>query len=1385
MKENSLKIIFIYTVICVLVLQIIPLSTTGDSWTQTTQVDFETGTTFNTNVTLSPGNVVLDPGPMDFVKAQANPVLDLGPSGSWDDFAIQWPSVLKRNEQYEMWYSGNDGSTWCIGFATSSDGFNWTKHPDNPVLQPGPLTWDDSNVFAPSVLWDGSMYKMWYTGHDGSNWRIGHATSLDGLNWTKNANNPVLVASASGWDDFNVHEAWVIQHEGIYKMWYSGTDSFGEDIGYATSIDGVSWIKYAGNPVFSASESWEDGQVRSPTIIVLGGEYHMIYTGNPTSGSEMGYAKSIDGINWTKSTQNPVLTKGANDLWDDYQLWGATLFYENSMFRLWYGGWSDVSAGRFGNAFSQDCENWTKKAENPVLDPGKNGEWDDIGVSPTSVIYDEGIYKMWYSGFDGSHNRIGYAISTDGINWAKPILGLFSYGGNSNNNIVVDIGSGGSWNEDTSYVPTVIKEENGQYKMWFTGARANVLTMGYATSPDGITWTEYPSNPVISEGTYWWENTDIHSPTVINNSGLYEMWYTGIQNNQIGRIGYANSSDGISWVKYPDPVLDAGPSSWDNGEVFNSYVMKVHDTYEMWYVGIPTVDGMPQKIGYATSSNGINWTKYVNNPVLSPGASGQWDDYYVNTHSEIFDGTSYKMWYAGSHDAVINKMGYAIYNVTSTGTYESSVFDSGYNGTLWNTINWNESLPPDTEITISTRSGDTPLPDVSWSDWSAELIDSVSSIITSPRSRYIQYRATLISDNSSETPIFEDITINYDLNSVTTPTLSSPIDDLLTLDNTPEFIWIFDDPNGDLQSSFILEIDDDPLFGSIDYSSGEVSSPISLWTIATPLPDGTWYWRLKTMDEYDLWSEWSEIWAINIDTTPPSLDSATEDFTTYTGDAFVIYANFTDEINVTSVTLHYTKEIGSWKSMLMTKDFEGGPGITDNFSLTSADLEIFTLNDPSDWYFFFEATNGLHNSSHGNAMNPFTITVIDNIFPIADGGPDQLVDEDSVVTLDGTDSTDNDLNGIHKYEWKFFDEIQITLPGSKTYFRFSSPGVYEVNLSVSDAAGNSDTDSITITVRDITPPKANAGLELTITEGTSITFDGTNSIDNSGNETLSYEWSVQIDETTDTLDGVNPNYTFEIPGIYFVTLNVTDSAGNWGIDTIVVTVLPDFDRDGLSDEEDPDDDEDGTLDADDDFPFDPDEDTDTDHDGVGNNADPDDDGDSFHDSEDTFPEDPTEWRDTDGDGIGNNKDPDDDNDGITDENDYNPLDDSVQDPPFPWWLLVAGLVIGLLLGVILSRRRESEEEVAPSEAVLMGIQEEEEPRPEPLKEPQLPVAESVTAEKKVEAEPSPPSVTEPIPPLTTQDLSDDEIFENIKKKFEEGKISEETFEDFKKRYKKE
>ncbi|MBN1390086.1 MAG: PKD domain-containing protein, partial [Candidatus Thermoplasmatota archaeon] len=179
-----------------------------------------------------------------------------------------------------------------------------------------------------------------------------------------------------------------------------------------------------------------------------------------------------------------------------------------------------------------------------------------------------------------------------------------------------------------------------------------------------------------------------------------------------------------------------------------------------------------------------------------------------------------------------------------------------------------------------------------------------------------------------------------------------------------------------------------------------------------------------------------------------------------------------------------------------------------------------------------------------------TLTVNDITDPFPDAGKDQIIDEDTFISFNGSSSSDN--VGIVNWTWTFFDGVDVTLFGPEPRYVFSEPGNYEVTLIVTDEAGNSRNDILFVTVRDVTRPMADAGDDIVIYEDLEFVFNGSSSSDNGG--IVSWVWSF-LDDREVTLGGSNPTYTFREPGIYTVTLNLTDEAGNWALDIITVTVL--------------------------------------------------------------------------------------------------------------------------------------------------------------------------------------------------------------------------------------
>jgi hypothetical protein len=92
------------------------------------------------------------------------------------------------------------------------------------------------------------------------------------------------------------------------------------------------------------------------------------------------------------------------------------------------------------------------------------------------------------------------------------------------------------------------------------------------------------------------------------------------------------------------------------------------------------------------------------------------------------------------------------------GSYESAAQDAQMLAT-WGSIRWRGSVPKDAKIDISTRSGNTETPDETWSAWSATYTSPDGSTITSPKARYLQWRAVLT--GKSDGPVLTSINAAY------------------------------------------------------------------------------------------------------------------------------------------------------------------------------------------------------------------------------------------------------------------------------------------------------------------------------------------------------------------------------------------------------------------------------------------------------------------------------------------------------------------------------------------------------------------------------------------------------------------------------------------------
>jgi len=142
-------------------------------------------------------------------------------------------------------------------------------------------------------------------------------------------------------------------------------------------------------------------------------------------------------------------------------------------------------------------------------------------------------------------------------------------------------------------------------------------TILHYTSTDGRTWVaDTAHNPVLTP-TQPWEGSNVGVPMAWKEGGTWYMLYRGGSPNV---IGLATSVDAVNWVKSSaNPVLSGTPGAWDYQALDPWGVIKVGDTYYMWYNTIGAVAGLGRCTGLATSTNLTNWTKDPNNPIFSGG----------------------------------------------------------------------------------------------------------------------------------------------------------------------------------------------------------------------------------------------------------------------------------------------------------------------------------------------------------------------------------------------------------------------------------------------------------------------------------------------------------------------------------------------------------------------------------------------------------------------------------------------------------------------------------------------------------------------------------------------------------------------------------------------
>lgn len=234
-------------------------------------------------------------------------------------------------------------------------------------------------------------------------------------------------------------------------------------------------------------------------------------------------------------SKNPVLSKGELGCFDDNGVMGCCVIDVGDAKRMYYIGWNLGVTVPFRNSIGiaesvDGGMTYLKPYSGPIVDRTKD---EPYFSASNCVLFDQGLYKMWYLSCTGwDLGESGNVIHKYHIKYAESLDGI-----QWNRHGVVAI----DYIDDYEYaisVPRVLKENDDFYRMWFSSrATKDISTyrIRYAESKDGINWIRKDDEVGIDVSDKGWDSEMICYPYVFDHKGRRFMLYNG---NNYGLTGF-------------------------------------------------------------------------------------------------------------------------------------------------------------------------------------------------------------------------------------------------------------------------------------------------------------------------------------------------------------------------------------------------------------------------------------------------------------------------------------------------------------------------------------------------------------------------------------------------------------------------------------------------------------------------------------------------------------------------------------------------------------------------------------------------------------------------------------------------------------------------------
>ncbi|OGK14702.1 hypothetical protein A3C98_03545 [Candidatus Roizmanbacteria bacterium RIFCSPHIGHO2_02_FULL_37_15] len=297
------------------------------------------------------------------------------------------------------------------------------KSLNNPL----PLTnnfpnWNEAAQYQPSVIFDNGIFKMWYASATGSQYKIVYATSNDGINWIRQ--NLLDV-----YPSFDNHDPAILKTQSGYTLFFVATTNVGSQnfkIYSIDSSDGVNFDPNSRQLVLQPSGSLESSAVSSPSVIYENGSYYLFYLCWGSQGFRICMATSSDGNTWQRCSNNPITSEVSD---------GPHILTKDGKYYLFFQSPLGVRQAESSNNLSCSMTwlNLQTVLPEPILGP--------------SVFDKQDMLYLYYSGFYQDGIKLSLATSNNQPT-STPTPSLTPTPNPRKRKIIIVHGHMASWNKE-------------------------------------------------------------------------------------------------------------------------------------------------------------------------------------------------------------------------------------------------------------------------------------------------------------------------------------------------------------------------------------------------------------------------------------------------------------------------------------------------------------------------------------------------------------------------------------------------------------------------------------------------------------------------------------------------------------------------------------------------------------------------------------------------------------------------------------------------------------------------------------------------------------------------------------------------------------------------